>query len=71
MADWVKIGIVMALHVSQTSTHMRVLVAYESGTVALWSRGLLEKPMSVEGNGWENVWSVKHHLEAGMYYSHP
>ncbi|KAF8602882.1 WD40 repeat-like protein [Ceratobasidium sp. AG-I] len=60
------VGIVMALHVSQTSTHMRVLAAYESGTVTLWSRGLSDKLTSVEGNGWENVWSVKHHLEAVM-----
>lgn len=57
----------MALHVSQTSAHLRVLAAYESGTVTLWSRALSDKPRSVEGNGWENVWSVKHHLEAGRY----
>lgn len=59
----------MSLHIFQTSTDIRVLAAYESGTVTLWIRPLSEKVRSIEGNGWESVWSVKHHLEAGM--SHP
>jgi hypothetical protein len=58
----------MSLHISQTPTHMRVLAAYESGTVVLWMRALSDKPISVEGQGWESVWNIKHHLEAGMCY---
>ncbi|CAE7159608.1 unnamed protein product [Rhizoctonia solani] len=64
--DVYKAGIVMALHIFQTETHTRILAAYESGTVTLWTRSLSDKPRSIEGNGWNSIWSVKHHLEAVM-----
>ncbi|KAG8743216.1 ASTRA complex subunit [Ceratobasidium sp. 428] len=64
--DIYKTGIMMSVHISQTSTHLRVLAAYESGTVTLWTRALSDPPMSVEGQGWNPTWSVKHHLEAVM-----
>ncbi|KAG9109788.1 ASTRA complex subunit, partial [Ceratobasidium sp. 392] len=59
-------GILMSLHISQTSSHLRVLAAYESGTVSLWTRSRTDPHMSVEGQGWETAWSVKRHLEAVM-----
>ncbi|EUC57621.1 WD-40 repeat protein laccaria bicolor-like protein, putative [Rhizoctonia solani AG-3 Rhs1AP] len=64
--DIYKTGIVMSLHIFQTETHMRILAAYESGNVTLWARSLSDKPRSIEGNGWNIVWSVKYHLEAVM-----
>ncbi|CAE6457174.1 unnamed protein product [Rhizoctonia solani] len=64
--DIYKTGIVMSLHVSQTELYMRMLAGYESGTVTLWVRQLSESPRSIEGNGWNSVWSVKNHLEAVM-----
>ncbi|KAH7341245.1 WD-40 repeat-containing protein [Rhizoctonia solani] len=59
-------GIVMSLHISQTEIYMRILAAYESGTVTLWTRPLSESSRSIEGNGWTSIWSVKNHLEAVM-----
>ncbi|KAG8732687.1 cytochrome P450-dit2 [Ceratobasidium sp. 423] len=64
--DIYKTGIVMSLHISQTETYMRILAGYESGTVTLWTRPLSGSPRSIEGNGWNKVWSVKNHLEAVM-----
>ncbi|QRV75179.1 WD40 repeat protein [Ceratobasidium sp. AG-Ba] len=64
--DLYKAGVVMSLHVSETSTHMRILAAYESGTVTLWVRPLSNSFKSVEGQGWETAWSVKQHSEAVM-----
>ncbi|KAG9086569.1 ASTRA complex subunit [Ceratobasidium sp. 370] len=64
--DVYKTGTVMSLHISQTPTHLRVLAAYESGTVSLWTRALSDPRTSVEGQGWHLAWSVKHHLEAVM-----
>ncbi|CAE6402585.1 unnamed protein product [Rhizoctonia solani] len=64
--DIYKTGILMSLHIFETEMHMRILAAYESGTVTLWTRSLTEKPRSIEGSGWNNAWSVKHHLEAVM-----
>ncbi|KAG8711113.1 ASTRA complex subunit [Ceratobasidium sp. 394] len=64
--DVYKTGIVMSLHVSQTSTHLRVLAAYESGAVSFWTHALSDPHTSVEGQGWNLAWSVKHHLEAVM-----
>ncbi|KAJ1308077.1 hypothetical protein OPQ81_002142 [Rhizoctonia solani] len=64
--DIYKTGIVMSLHVSQTETYIRILAGYESGTVTLWTRPLSSSPRSIEGNGWNKVWSVKNHLEAVM-----
>ncbi|KAG8747319.1 ASTRA complex subunit [Ceratobasidium sp. 414] len=59
-------GIAMSLHISQTPTHLRVLAAYESGAVSLWTRARSDPHMSVEGQGWNLAWSAKHHLEAVM-----
>ncbi|KDN49880.1 hypothetical protein RSAG8_01945, partial [Rhizoctonia solani AG-8 WAC10335] len=64
--DIYKAGIVMSLHIFQTETYMHILAAYESGTVTLWTRSLSDNARSIEGNGWNNVWSVKNHLEAVM-----
>ncbi|KAF9061925.1 WD-40 repeat-containing protein [Rhodocollybia butyracea] len=69
-------GIIMSLHVFETtsssselstsSPKLRILIAYESGTVTLRQYANSEKPTSVEGKGWEVIWQVKLHQEAIM-----
>jgi len=43
-----------------------LLCAYEDGSVALRRYARTDKQISVEGIGWEVVWSVKLHAEAVM-----
>lgn len=60
-------GIIMALHVFETSSsspELRILIAYENGTVTLRRYINLEKAYSVEGQGWEIIWDAKLHQEA-------
>ncbi|KIK57640.1 hypothetical protein GYMLUDRAFT_228597 [Collybiopsis luxurians FD-317 M1] len=73
-------GIIMSLHifeqeVSSSSTdssstilpELRILIAYESGTVTLRRYPIdCKKPVSVEGKGWEVIWETKLHQEAIM-----
>ncbi|KAJ7593068.1 WD-40 repeat-containing protein, partial [Mycena floridula] len=70
-----KQGIIMALHLysaerEQASTssqaELRLLCAYENGSVALRRFARTDKLTSVEGIGWEVIWSVRLHVEAIM-----
>jgi hypothetical protein len=60
----------MSLHVyvcqlSDGSDRLRLVVAHESGAVTLYDySNLLEEP-SFNGNGWQEIWKMKGHLEAG------
>lgn len=57
----------MALHVFETSSsspELRILIAYENGTVTLRRYANPEKAYSVEGQGWEIIWDAKLHQEA-------
>lgn len=75
-----KTGIIMSLHLyrisrppdeepsssSQVTSELRLLCAYEDGSVTLRRFSRTDKQTSVEGIGWEVIWSVKRHVEAIM-----
>jgi hypothetical protein len=42
-----------------------LLTSYENGSVKLWRYCKIEKERSIEGVGWECVWSFKLHVESG------
>lgn len=44
---------------------LSLLVSYENGGVKLWRYHNVEKEQSIEGVGWECVWSLKLHVESG------
>ena len=44
---------------------LRLLCAYENGGVTMWGYANLNRPTSVEGFGWEHIWTVKLHVETG------
>ena len=44
---------------------LSLLVSYENGGVKLWRYRNVEKERSIEGVGWECVWSLKLHVESG------
>jgi hypothetical protein len=49
---------------SQQVDDLRLLCAYENGSVALRRYARTDKLTSVEGIGWEVIWSVKLHVES-------
>ena len=53
---------------SELADELRLLCAYENGGVTLRRYARPEKLKSVEGVGWEIVWSVKLHVEASMLF---
>ncbi|KIM84143.1 hypothetical protein PILCRDRAFT_818460 [Piloderma croceum F 1598] len=74
-----KTGLIMSMHLftaSATAPHpsssksyesqIQLLCAYENGGVTLWRYIRTNKQTSVEGIGWEAIWSVKLHVESVM-----
>ncbi|KAG6820633.1 hypothetical protein H0H93_014236 [Arthromyces matolae] len=72
-----KTGIIMSLHVfkalsyapsssAPSSDELRLLCAYENGSVVLRRYARTNKTTSVEGVGWEVIWNVKLHKETVM-----
>lgn len=51
----------MSMHLYRTEGSVRLLVAYEDGSVVLWSSS---RPKSVEGQGWSALWISKQHVES-------
>jgi hypothetical protein len=52
---------------SSTSTReLRLLCAYEDGSVVLRKRTAPENKQTIEGRGWEVVWKSKLHAESGL-----
>jgi ASTRA-associated protein 1 len=47
-------------------SRIQLLSAYENGSVTLWRYTRTDKLTSVEGIGWEALWSVKLHVESGL-----
>lgn len=45
---------------------LRLLCAYENGSVTLRRYTTPGKRKTVEGKGWEVMWTVKLHVETGM-----
>jgi ASTRA-associated protein 1 len=55
-----------ATHPSRAeSRQLRVLAAYEDGSVTLYGYTRDDKTTSVEGIGWDKVWETKLHVESG------
>lgn len=44
---------------------LSLLASYENGSVKLWRYRNIEKVRSIEGVGWECIWSLKLHVESG------
>ncbi|KAG5724377.1 ASTRA-associated protein 1 [Termitomyces sp. T112] len=71
-----KTGIIMSLHIfkapqdepssSTSNGELRLLCAYESGSVTLRRYARADKATSLEGAGWEVIWDVKVHAETIM-----
>jgi hypothetical protein len=73
-------GIIMSLHLFTASSEsapslatsdrhldeLRLLCAYENGGVTLWRYTKPERQVSIEGIGWERIWSSKLHAETGV-----
>ena len=59
----------MSIHLlenSESALAPRVLVSYEDGSVALFARGEGHSMgKTIEGIGWEQIWSCRHHTEPG------
>ncbi len=54
----------MSLHLFDHDGALRILIAYESGNVALREFVKSDRTASVEGLGWKVLWKVKLHAEA-------
>ncbi|KAJ3971907.1 WD40-repeat-containing domain protein [Lentinula raphanica] len=67
-----KPGIIMSLHLFQNTSsstsapELRILIAYENGSVVLRRYANVDKTTSVEGKGWEVIWEATMHREAIM-----
>ncbi|CCM03104.1 uncharacterized protein FIBRA_05224 [Fibroporia radiculosa] len=68
-------GIIMGMHLFQVPyphsserQQLRLLCAYENGSVTSWGYMRTDKETSVEGVGWEAIWSVKLHVESGALF---
>jgi len=44
---------------------LSLITSYENGSVKLWRYRNIEKERSIEGLGWECLWSFKLHVESG------
>ena len=44
---------------------LSLITSYENGCVKLWRYRDVEKERSIEGVGWECLWSSKQHVESG------
>ncbi|KAG1821183.1 WD-40 repeat-containing protein [Suillus subaureus] len=70
-----KSGIIMSMHLfystssapssSTSARELRLLCAYEDGSVVLRKRTAPENKPTVEGRGWEVVWKSRLHVESG------
>lgn len=66
------IGIIMSMHLfygdrssERDQSQLRLLCAYENGSVTLCGYQHDEHRPSIEGLGWDTLWSVKLHVESG------
>lgn len=70
-------GIIMSMHIfrgpSEDAGHeqLRLLCAYENGSVTLRGYRHDDQRPSIEGVGWDTLWSVKLHVESGQVFSSP
>ncbi|KAH9994758.1 WD-40 repeat-containing protein [Russula vinacea] len=67
-------GIIMSLHLLTASggatriadRALSLITSYENGSVKLWRYRNIDKERSIEGVGWECLWSFKLHVESVM-----
>ena len=52
---------------SNSHRGLSLISSYENGSVKLWKYRNVAKERSIEGIGWECVWSSKLHVESGEY----
>ncbi|KAI0661582.1 WD-40 repeat-containing protein [Cubamyces menziesii] len=67
------VGIIMSMHLSSVPhpnvperTRLRLLCGYENGSVTMWGYTRDDKEVSIEGMGWESLWTVRLHVESVM-----
>jgi len=70
-------GIIMSMHLlpapeatdGTPNSHraLSLISSYENGSVKLWKYRNVAKERSIEGIGWECVWSSKLHVESGEF----
>ncbi len=56
----------MTLHLFEHNGALRILIAYDSGNVALREVAQSDRTTSVAGLGWKVLWTLKLHAEASM-----
>lgn len=63
-------GIIMSLHLFEepSANELRLLTSYENGSVALSATTNIWQK-TVQGKGWQNLWTVKVHVESGQSFS--
>jgi hypothetical protein len=67
------LGIIMSMHLFIASggatgvedRALSLITSYENGCVKLWRYRNVEKERSIEGIGWECLWSSRQHVESG------
>ncbi|OCH94431.1 WD-40 repeat-containing protein [Obba rivulosa] len=66
-------GIIMSMHLFlmphphlSERSQLRLMCAYENGSVTMWANTRTDKETSVEGVGWDSLWSAKLHVESVM-----
>ena len=67
------LGIIMSMHLLNASGGatrtadgvLSLITSYENGSVKLWQYRNIEKERSIEGLGWECLWSFMLHVESG------
>ncbi|KAJ2971404.1 hypothetical protein NUW54_g12514 [Trametes sanguinea] len=47
-------------------SRLRLLCGYENGSVTMWGYVRDDKDISIEGIGWESLWTVRLHVESVM-----
>lgn len=57
-------GIIMGLHIFTSGCDLKLLAAYEDGSVVLRRYATHDHPRSMQGTGWETIWKAKLHNES-------
>ena len=67
-------GIIMSMHLFEArhphasdQTQLCLLCGYENGSVTMWGHTRQEELTSIEGRGWDMLWTAKLHVESGEH----
>jgi ASTRA-associated protein 1 len=78
ISQWILAGIIMSMHLlpargSNATTvadrALSLIASYENGSVKLWRYREVDRERSIEGVGWQCVWSLKLHVESGAFHT--